>query len=86
MSYGLQYKLLTLDANKYAVLGFPGGSNGKQHACKAGDLSLFPESGRSPGEGNGNPLQYSWPENPMDRGIWWATAHEVTEHQTQLSD
>ena len=85
ISYELQYILLTLDGIKYAVLGFPGGSDGKQYACNAGDLSLLPESGRSPGEGNGNPLQYSWLENSIDR-VWWATVHEVAESQTRLSD
>ena len=54
-------------------MGFPGGSEDKTSACNAGDLGLIPGLGRSPGEGNGNPLQYSYPENPMDRGAWWAT-------------
>ena len=49
-------------------LGFPGGSGGKASACNAGDLGLIPGSGRSPGEGNGNPLQHSCLENPMDGG------------------
>ena len=49
---------------------FPGGSEGKASACNAGDLGLIPGSGRSSGEGNGNPLQYSCLENPMDRGAW----------------
>jgi len=49
-------------------LGFPGGSEGKASTCNAGDLGSIPGSGKSPGEGNGNPLQYSWLENPMDRG------------------
>ena len=49
---------------------FPDGSGGKASACNAGDLGLIPELGRSPGEGNGNPLQYSCLENPMDRGAW----------------
>ena len=53
--------------------GFPGGSDGKESACNAGDLGLIPGPGRSPGEGNGNPLQYSCLENSMDRGAWWAT-------------
>ena len=52
---------------------FPGGSDGKESACNAGDLGLIPGSGRSPGEGNGNPLQYPCLENPMDGGGWWAT-------------
>ena len=68
------------------VQGFPGGSKVKTSACSAGDLGLIPGSGRSPGEGNGNPLQYSWLENPMDRGAWWATVHGVTKSQTQVSD
>ena len=50
--------------------GFPGGSDGKASACNAGDLGSIPGLGRSPGEGNGNPLQYSCLENPMDRGAW----------------
>ena len=49
---------------------FPGGIEGKESPCNAGDLSSIPESGRSPGEENGNPLQYSCLENPMDRGAW----------------
>ena len=64
---------------------FPGSSDSKQSACNAGDLGLIPGLGRSPGEGNGNPLQYSCLGNPMDRGAWWATVHGVTESQTRLS-
>ena len=52
------------------IWGFPGGSDGKASACNAGDLGSIPELGRSPGEGNGNPLQYSCLENSMDRGAW----------------
>ena len=52
------------------LLGFPGGSDDKESSCNAGDLGLIPGSGRSPGEGNGNPLQYSCLENSMDRGAW----------------
>ena len=52
--------------------GFPDGSDSKEPACNAGDPGLIPGLGRSPGEGNGNPLQYSCLENPMDRGAWWA--------------
>ena len=66
--------------------GCPGGSDGKESACNAGDLGSIPGLGRSPGEGNGNPLQYSCLENPMDRGAWWATVHGVTKSQTRLSD
>ena len=60
-------------------LGFPGGSEGKESACTAGDLGLIPGLGRSPGEGNSNPLQYYCLENPMDRGAWWATVHGVVK-------
>ena len=67
-------------------LGFPGGSEGKASACNVGDPDLIPGLGRSPGEGNGNPLQYSCLENPMDGGAWWATVHGVTKSQTRLSD
>ena len=67
-------------------LGFPAGSDGKQSAYGAGDPGSIPGSGRSPGEGNGNPLQYSWLENSMDRGTWWATVHGVTKNQTRLSN
>ena len=70
----------------YCLLCFPGGSNGKESACKAGDLGLIPEFGRSPGEGNGNPLQYSCLENSMDRGAWQAIVHGVTKSRTRLSN
>jgi len=50
-------------------LGFPGGSNGEESACNEGDPVLIPGPGRSPGGGNDNPLQYSCPDNPMDRGV-----------------
>ena len=58
----------------------------KESTCNMGDLGSIPGSGRSPGEGNGNPLQYSCLENPMDRRAWRATVHGVTKSQTQLSD
>jgi len=67
-------------------MGFPGGSDGKEAACNAGDLGLIPGSGKSPREGNGNPLQYSCLGNPMDRGAWWAAVHGVTKSQTPLSN
>ena len=66
--------------------GFPGGSDCKASACNAGDQGSIPRSGRSPGEGNGNPLQYSCLENSMDGGAWWATVHGVAKSQTRLSD
>ena len=65
-----------------ATLGFPGGSDGKESTCNAGDLGSFPGLGRSPREGNGNPLQYSGLENFMDRGVWQATIHGVAEWET----
>ena len=65
---------------------FPGGSNGQESACSVGDPGSIPGSGRSLGEGNGYPLQYSCLENPMDRGTWWASDHGVLERGTGLSD
>ena len=62
--------------------GFPGGSDGKESAYNAVEVGLIPASRRSPGKGNGNPLQYSFLEKPMDRGAWWATVHGVAESQT----
>ena len=59
--------------------GFPCGSEGKESACNAGDLSWIPGLDRSPGKENGNPLQYSCLENPMDRGAWRATVHRVAK-------
>ena len=71
--------------NRCRVL-FPGGSEVKASARNAGDLGSIPGSGRSPGEGNGNPLQFFRLENPMDGGAWRATAHGVTKSWTRLSD
>ena len=66
--------------------GFPGGSDDKASACNAGDLGSIPWSWRSPGEGNGNPLQYSCLENSVDGGVCWATVHGVTKSWTWLSN
>ena len=63
-------------------MGFPGGSDGKEAAYNAGDLGSILVSARSPGEGNGNPLQYSCLENSMARGAWWAIVHEAAKSQT----
>ena len=63
-------------------MGFPGGSDGKESACSAGDLGSIPGSGESPGEGNVNPLQYSCLENSVDRGAWPAVVHGVAKSQT----
>ena len=70
----------------YSILGFHSGSVGKESARTAGNPGLIPGSGRSPGEGNGNPLQYSYLENSMDRGAWQATVHGVTRSRTRLSN
>ena len=66
-------------------MGFPGGSDSKESACNAGDPGSIPGVGRSPGEGNGKPLEYSSLENPMDSGAWWATIRAVTKSRTRLS-
>ena len=70
----------------FNVVGFPGGSDGKESACIAGDLNLISGLGRSPGEGNGYPLQYSHLENSRDRAAWQATVHGITKNWTRLSD
>ena len=67
------------------ALPFPGGSNRKDSACNAGHPGSIPGLGRSPGEGNGNPLQYSCRGNSMDRGDGWATVHWVAKNRTRLS-
>ena len=66
------------------TLGFPGGSDGKESACNAGDLGLIPGLRRSPGGRHGNPLQYSCLENPMDRAAWRAIIHGVAKSWTRL--
>ena len=63
-------------------MGFLGGSDSKESSCNAGDLGLIPGLGRSLGDGNGYPFQYSCLENSMDRGAWWATVHGVAKSQT----
>ena len=69
----------------FLYLGFSGSLEVKASAWNAGDLGSIPGLGRSPGEGNGNPLQYSCLENPMDRGAWLATVHGVAKSRTRLS-
>ena len=71
----LMYALFSMD--------FPGGSEIKASACNVGDLGSIPGSGRSPGEGNDKPLQYSCLENPMDGGAWWAIVHGSAKSQTR---
>ena len=70
---------LTFSLGNTVSLGFPGGSDGKESACSVGDPGSILGSGRSPGEGPGNPLHYSCLEHPMDRGAWRATVHGVTK-------
>ena len=65
---------------------FPGSSDGKAYSYNVGDLGSISGLGRSPGEGNGNPPQYSCLENPMDQGAWWATVHGVSKSWTRLSN
>ena len=77
--YIYMYIQFTAMVNIYVYLGFLGGSDGKESACSAGNTGSILESGRSPGEGNGYPLQYSCLENSMDRGAWWATVHGVAK-------
>ena len=70
----------------YWITDFPGGSDDKESACNAGDPTSIPGSGRSPGEGNSNPFQYSCLENSMDSGVWWDTVHGVAKRWTWLKD
>ena len=67
-------------------VGFPGGSEVKASACNVGDLGSIPGLQRFPGEGNGNPPQYSCLENPVDGGAWWTTIHGVAKSRTRLND
>ena len=66
-------------------MSFSGGSDSKESACNARDLGSISGLGRSPGEGHGNPLQYSWLENTMDRGAWQATVRWIAKNRTQQS-
>ena len=94
VSFNEQETLLTLELSlTYTWLsGYPyiaaaaGGSEVKASACNAGDLGSIPGSGRSPGEGNGNPLQYSCLENPMDRGAWWATVRSQGHKESDTTE
>ena len=73
---------MNLKKNVCYIMDLPGGSDGKESACNAGNSSLIPELGRSPGEGNDNLLQYSCLENSMDRGAWQAIVRGVTKSWT----
>ena len=78
--------LASFDYNYIRLQGFPGGSEDRASACNAEDQGSIPGLGRSPGEGNGNLLCYSWLENPMDEGAWQAAVQGVAKSWTQLSD
>ena len=85
---GMTYLIIGILKNSCEpVLGFPGGSDGKDSACNAGNPVSISGLGRSPGEGNGNPLQYSCLENPMDRGAQQAIVHGIARvgHDLMLS-
>ena len=80
------FSFLSLNLTRLGALSYPGVSDGKESACNAGDPGSIPGLGRSPGEGNGNPLQYSCLENPMDRGAWQGVDHGIAKSQTQRSE
>ena len=84
-----EFSLLTSPTtvtSHYGYMGSPGSSAGKESSCNAENLGSISQLGRSPGGGNGNPLQHSCLENPRDRGAWWATVHAVPKSQTRLSN
>ena len=93
LSLGLRETFLAEEASRIGITvclsmqftGFPGGSDGKESACNAGNPGSIPGSGISPGEGNGNPLQYSCPENSMDGGDWRPTVHGAAKSQRRLN-
>ena len=67
-------------------MGFPGGSDGEESACNAGNLGSIPRLGISPGEENGHAFQYSYLKNPIGRGVWRAIAHGIAKSWTRLSN
>ena len=83
---GINLLVYTADLVYLVREAFVGGSDRRESACNAADLSSIPGSGRSPGEGRGNPLQYSCLENPMDRGAWRGTVYGVAKSWSPLSD
>ena len=84
----ISFPLVKVQISSYyhSSLSFPGGSGSKESTCNVRDQGSIPGLGRSPGEENGNPLQYSCLENSTNRGGWWATVHGVTKSWTQLND
>ena len=85
ITFGISKEILLI-ISLCIKLGFPCSSVSKKSACSVGDTSLNPELGRSPGEGNGNPLQYPCLENLMDSGAWWAAVHGVAKSRARLSN
>ena len=83
MTNGVDTLSICLFSMHVPSLGFPSGSDSKETADNVEDCGLIPKLGRSPGEGQGNPLQYSCLENSMDRGAWWAPVHGVAKSQTE---
>ena len=84
LKYLSQLQLFSL--HFFLTTGFSGGWDSTSSTCKVSSPGSIPESGRSPGEGNSNPLQYFCLENSMDRGVWWVTVHGVAKSRTQLSN
>ena len=85
-AYSVNPKYIYSLKPKYIHQGFPGDSDGKESACKVGNLGSIPGLGRYPGEENGYPLYYCGLENSMDRGAWQATVHGIAKSRTRLSD
>ena len=86
VTYRLNDKIRGMRYQMLAKFGFPGGSDGKESVCNVGAPGSIPGLGRSPGEGNGNPLQCSCLENSKDKGAWRVTVHGVTESWNWMSD
>ena len=85
-TYDFFLSIMIIYITPFSIHDFPGGSNDKASAYNMGDQGSIPGSGRSPGEGNGNPLQHSCLENPMDGGAWQSTVHRVVKSRTRLSN
>ena len=85
-AYSVNPKYIYSLKPKYIHQGFPGDSDGKESACKVGNLGSIPGLGRYPGEENGYPLYYCGLENSMDRGAWQATVHGIAKSRTRMSD
>ena len=81
---GAEVKASARNVGDLGSMGFPGGSMVKNPPANAGEMSLIPGSGRFPGGEHGNPLQYPYLENPMERGAWWATVHTMVKSRTRL--